>query len=59
MDGLRGHVEVLAGDGDGSSIETDMETPENKMVNVSMCRIELKTQDSPYILEIVMAKPTR
>ena len=59
MDGSRGHVEVSAGHGDGPSIETDMETPENETVNVSMCQIELKMQDSPYILKIAMAKPTR
>ena len=58
-DGSRGHAEVLAGHGDSPSIETDMETPENETVNVSMCRIERRTQDSPYTLEIVMAKPTR
>ena len=59
MDGSRGHVEVSAGHGDGPSIETDMEMPENETVNVSTCRIELKMQDSPYILKIAMAKPTR
>ena len=59
MDGSRGHVEVSAGHGDSPSIETDMETPENETVNVSTCRIELKMQDSPYILEIAMAEPTR
>ena len=36
-----------------------METPENETVNVSMCRIELRMQDSLYTLEIAMAKPTR
>ena len=56
MDGVETHADASIGRRDIPSVETEMETAENDSTNVRRCRIDSKTQNSPYTLENEMPK---
>ena len=57
-DGCSNHMNTLSVHTDAYSIEAEMETTENKGGNVRKGQIDLRTRDSPYMVEIKTSKHT-